>query len=203
MAASAIPVSALSRGDPAIGETIAQQVCVACHAPDHRIPSPIPKTPVLAGQHEGYLVKQLRDYRDGKRSSGLMLGFLDGLEAEDFPHVAAYFASLPPGPGVVTDPSLLELGRELYLDGNPERGLPACAGCHGDEGEGSRRFPRLAGQNVDYTVEQMRRYATGERTNDRGLMQTVADRMDEQDILAVAQFVASLVGEDNEETASP
>ena len=63
---------------------------------------------------------------------------------------------------------------------------------YGDEGEGTRRFPRLAGQDIGYTVEQMRRYAAGERTNDRGLMQTVADRMSEAETLAVAQYIASL-----------
>jgi cytochrome c553 len=194
---SAFPVFAQTKGDPDIGEAIAARVCVACHSPDGT--SPMPNTPRLASQHATYLVKQMKDYREGRRTSEVMGNFIGGLTDEEIPHVAAYYAAQELIPGVVTDPSLLKLGRAVYEDGNPGRGVPACSGCHGDEGEGTRRFPRLAGQDVGYTVEQMRSYAAGERTNDRGLMQTVADRMSETETQAVAQYIASLMILDTEE----
>ncbi|NCC29290.1 MAG: cytochrome c4 [Gammaproteobacteria bacterium] len=191
------PLPAQTKGDPQVGAGIAARVCVACHAEDGT--SPMPNTPRLAGQHATYLVKQMKDYREGRRTSEVMGNFIGGLTDEEIPHVAAYYAALEVLPGVVTDPSLLELGRRVYDDGNPGSGIPACSGCHGDEGEGTRRFPRLAGQDVGYTLEQMRLYAAGERTNDRGLMQTVADRMSEAETLAVAQYIASLIVLDTEE----
>ena len=194
---SAWPSYAQTKGDPEVGEAIAARVCVACHASDGT--SPMPNTPRLASQHATYLVKQMKDYREGRRTSEVMGNFVGGLTDEEIPHVAAYYAAQELIPGVVTDPSLLKLGRAVYEDGNPGSGVPACAGCHGDEGEGTRRFPRLAGQDVGYTLEQMRRYAAGERTNDRGLMQTVADRMSEAETLAVAQYIASLMILDTEE----
>lgn len=185
------------KGDPQIGEAVAARVCVACHAPG--VASPIPNTPQLASQHAVYLAKQLNDYRKGLRSNAVMAPFVAQLTDEEIPHVAAYFAAQEPVPGVVTDPSVLPLGRAIYEDGNPGRGVPACSGCHGDEGEGTRRFPRLAGQDVGYTLEQMRLYAAGERTNDRGLMQAVAERMSEAENLAVAQYIAGLVVVESEE----
>lgn len=142
--------------------------------------------------HSAYLIKQMRDYRDGKRDHEVMVNILVGLTNEDFDHVAAYFAEQTPILGVVTDESLLALGETVYRDGNPGSGVPSCSGCHGDLGEGTRRFPLVAGQSVDYTLEQMRRFATRERTNDRGLMQTVAERLTENETRAVAQYIASL-----------
>lgn len=188
---------AQTKGDPEIGAGIAARVCVACHADDGT--SPMPNTPRLASQHATYLVKQMKDYREGRRTGEVMGNFVAALTDEEIPHVAAYYAAREAIPGVVTDPALLAPGRALYDDGNPGSGIPACSGCHGDEGEGTRRFPRLAGQDVGYTVEQMRRYAAGERTNDRGLMQTVADRMSEAETLAVAQYIASLMVLETEE----
>lgn len=195
---SATPlVAQTTKGDPQIGEEVAARVCVACHAPG--VASPIPNTPQLAGQHPVYLAKQLNDYRKGLRTNTVMAPFVAQLTEEEIPHVAAYFAAQEPVPGVVTDPSLLPLGRVIYDDGNTSSGVPACSGCHGDEGEGTRRFPRLAGQDVGYTLEQMRLYAAGERTNDRGLMQAVAQRMSEAENLAVAQYIAGLVVVESEE----
>lgn len=194
---SAPPLLARTEGDPEVGATIAGRVCVACHAPG--VASPIPNTPYLARQHAVYLAKQLNDYRKGLRSNAVMAPFVGQLTDEEIPHVAAYFAAQEPVLGVVTDPSVLPLGRAIYEDGNPGSGVPACSGCHGDEGEGTRRFPRLAGQDVGYTLEQMRLYAAGERTNDRGLMQAVAERMSEAENLAVAQYIAGLVVVESEE----
>ena len=181
-----------TKGDPELGAAIAARACVACHTPEGT--SPIPATPRLAGQHASYLIKQIRDYREGRRSSEIMVSLLADLSDEDIAHVSAYFATKEPLPGAATDPSLLPLGRSIYLDGDPDRGVPSCSGCHGDDGEGTRRFPRLAGQDIDYMIVQMRHFAAGERTNDRGLMQTVADRLSEAETLAVAQFTASLTG---------
>jgi cytochrome c553 len=187
---AALPALAQTKGDPELGAAIAARVCVACHAIDQ--PSPVPNTPRLAGLHATYLVKQMKDYREGRRTNVVMQGLAAGLTEEEITHLAAYYAAQETRPGTVTDDAVLERGRAIYVDGDPGNGVPACSGCHGDSGEGTRRFPRLAGQDVGYTLEQMRLYAAAERTNDRGLMQAIASRMNESDKLAVAQFVASL-----------
>jgi cytochrome c553 len=194
---AALPALAQTKGDPDRGAAIAARVCVACHAIDQ--PSPVPNTPRLAGLHATYLVKQMKDYREGRRTNAVMQGLAAGLTEEEVIDLAAYYAAQETLPGTVTEASVLERGRVIYVDGDPGNGVPACSGCHGDAGVGTRRFPRLAGQDVGYTLEQMRLYAAAERTNDRGLMQAIASRMNEADKQAVAQFVASLTVIEEEE----
>jgi cytochrome c553 len=189
-ALSAATAADPKQADPAKGKAIVAVSCVACHGSDGN--SQAPMFPKLAGQHAGYLVKQLEDFKAQRRNSQFMTPTVEALSVDDFKNLAAFFASRKPAPGVVNNPALIPAGKALYDDGNPASGLPACAGCHGDDGAGNERFPRLAGQHADYTIDQMRQYAAGQRTNGRRLMQTVAKRMTDAEARAVAEYIASL-----------
>jgi cytochrome c553 len=79
-------------GDAAAGKAKAAQVCAACHGPEGNKPS-APDQPILAGQHEDYLVKALTDYKSGKRSNPIMKGFASTLSNKDIEDVAAWFSS--------------------------------------------------------------------------------------------------------------
>lgn len=122
-----------------------------------------------------------------------MEAMVEALGAEDIASLAAYYAAQAPKPAEVTRPELLELGRKLFLEGNERAGVPSCSGCHYPDGAGTARFPRLAGQHAEYTLRQLKDYKAARRENDRGLaMQTVAERMTENEMEAVSQYIAGM-----------
>ncbi len=172
------------------GAELAGGVCAGCHGADGN--SAVPTFPNLAGQQQVYLLRELLDYKSGKRSSELMQPMVADLSQDDLKALAAYYARQKPAPGVVTNPGLLPLGKKIYHQGNPDNGVPACASCHEDNGAGIDEFARLAGQHVEYTLEQFRLYATGGRTNGKRIMRTIAQRLSPQETRAVAEYMASL-----------
>ncbi|MDP2786506.1 MAG: c-type cytochrome [Pseudomonadota bacterium] len=170
--------------------TAAATVCAGCHGADgNSVATTFPK---LAGQQKKYLLKELKDYKNGKRVSEIMAPFMATLSEDDLAELAAYYAKQKPAPGVVGDPALLALGKALYLKGNSKTDVPSCDGCHDENGNGDGKFPRVAGQHVDYTLDQFRLYAAGRRTNGARVMQAVAERMSEQETRAVAEYMASM-----------
>lgn len=170
---------------------VVQTVCAACHGPDGN--SVAPTFPKLAGLQAEYLEKQLREFLSGKRKNELMDPSLPALKAANLGAVVAYYASQKPSAGTVSDDKLAAAGKTIYDDGNTESGVPACAGCHQPAGEGNERYPRLAGQHATYTVAQVQAFKAGTRTNDKArVMRAVAARMTEQEIAAVAEYIAGL-----------
>jgi cytochrome c553 len=168
------------------------QVCAACHGADGN--SAIPANPNLAGQHAHYTTKQLADFKSGARKNAVMSGMVAALTPEDMTGLAAYFAEQKPKPSVAKDKSLVALGEKIYRGGNSDTGVPACAGCHSPTGAGIPiQFPRLAGQFADYTFAQLKAFRAGERTNDNAnVMQSIAAKMSEQEMRAVAEYTAGL-----------
>lgn len=192
LAALAILLSplAVQAGDAAKAVTLSANLCASCHGEDGN--SVVPLFPKLAGQQAVYLLRELKDYKSGKRVSEVMGPIVSGLSEEDLANLAAFYASQKPAPGTVTEPSMLQVGKTLYLKGNDQSGIPTCESCHEVDGSGGGKFPRLAGQNVEYTLEQFRLYAAGKRTNGTRVMKTIAERMTEQETRAVAEYMASM-----------
>jgi len=181
------------KADPAKGQKIAAQVCVACHGADGN--SSAPANPHLAGQHAEYTAKQLRDFKANKeRKNPVMLGMATPLSPEDVRDVAAYYATQKPKPGAAKDKELVALGQKLYRGGNPATGVPACASCHGPNGSGiPAQYPRLAGQFAEYTAAQLRLFRSEERANDPNrMMRGAVARMTDREILAVSEYLAGL-----------
>jgi cytochrome c553 len=184
--------------DAAKGQQIATTVCAACHAADGN--SVMPANPKLAGQFQEYLVKQITNFQavNGKppeRNSAVMMGMVGTLtSADDVRNVAAYFASQFPKPGSSTNKDLVAQGQKLYRGGNTVTGVPACAGCHGPGAAGiPAQYPRLSGQFAEYTTAQLTAFRSGERSNDPNqMMRTIAARMSDQEIKAVADYIAGL-----------
>ena len=178
------------------GAQIAQEVCAACHAADGN--SLIPATPKLAAQHPEYLAKQLNDFKPAEgeqqahRPSAIMAGFAAMLSPEDIRNVAAHFASQTLAPAAATDAALAEAGRTIYRVGIAAKGVPACAGCHSPNGAGiPSQYPRLQGQYAEYTEVQLTAFRSGERANSEQ-MRTIAERLSDREIKAVAQYMAGL-----------
>jgi cytochrome c553 len=137
-------------------------------------------------------LRELQDYKSGKRANDIMTPLVAGLSDDDMLHLSAFYAKQEAKDGVVTNADLLALGKKVYLEGNDKNGVPSCDGCHEENGEGSKRFPRVAGQHVDYTLDQIQQYATGKRSNGVKVMRTIAERLTPDEARAVAEYMASM-----------
>lgn len=179
-----------ARGDVAKGQALANQVCMACHGADGN--SMAPENPKLAGQHPEYLVKQLQEYKSGKRANAIMQGFAANLSDEDMLNLATYFASQPLTLGAARNRELVQLGEQIYRGGIQDRRVPACAGCHGPAAWGiPSQYPRLNAQHAAYTEAQLRAFRSGERQNNPQ-MSAIAAHMSDREIQAVADYIAGL-----------
>ncbi|RZT94900.1 c-type cytochrome [Rivibacter subsaxonicus] len=188
--AHAETAKAATKPDLKKGEATATQVCAACHTADGTRGSPA--NPILQNQHPEYLVKQLADFKAGKRANAVMQGMAATLSEEDMRNVAAFYASKQAKPGFAKDKELVALGERIWRGGLPDRQIPACAGCHNPTGAGiPSQFPRLAGQHADYTQAQMLAFRDGVRKNSIQ-MSGVAARLNDREIKAVADYSAGL-----------
>jgi cytochrome c553 len=187
---AALPVTAQE------AQASAVTVCLPCHggaaAAAPAAPA-APTFPTLNGQHADYLEKQLREYRSGKRKSAVMTPLIGTLKTQQIRAMAAHFASQTPARGAVQNADLAARGKVLYEQGNRATGVPGCIGCHLPNGTGSQRYPRLAGQLQTYTVQQLVDFKSGARSNDRArVMRHVAGRLSDEEMRAVAEYVAGL-----------
>lgn len=193
----AVAAQGVIKGDQAKAQPIVTQVCVACHAADGNSPTPV--NPNLAGQHPEYTYKQLRNFKshDGKaaeRSNGVMAGMVATLSDDDMKNLAAYFAAQKPKPRTARDATLAKQGEAIYRGGILAKGVAACSSCHAPNGAGMpAQFPRIAGQHAEYTVAQLTAFRGGQRANDPAqMMRGVAAKMNDQEIKAVAEYIAGL-----------
>lgn len=181
-------------GGPALADdadkakTIVTNLCSACHGLDGN--SADPKFPKLAGRHPDYLVNELKQFIAGTRKSDIMVPIASTLDPKDLKALGDYFGAQKPTRGQVQDAKAAAVGGKLYQDGNEEKGIPSCAGCHNPDGSGNKRFPRLAGQHREYLIEQMHNFRTDVRDYSTArLMREVAKLMSEDEINAVADYL--------------
>lgn len=176
--------------DLARATRIVEETCSVCHGADGESASPA--FPRLAGQHAGYIERQLRDYKSGKRQSRAMSAIIENIAEADFKSLGAYFQGRATHTHEVEDPELAQVGRFLFMRGNPFSGVPACSACHGENGHGTATLPRLAGQHTRYVERQLQAFDKRERTNDNAVMHAVASKLTELELKAVAAYVAGL-----------
>jgi cytochrome c553 len=153
-------------------------------------------SPRLSGLDVSYLAKQMHDYASSSRPHGAMSPIAEQLNEVDWHALALYYAALPAEPTMsVTAPerSVFDAGERLYARGAPERGIQACAVCHGPAGHGFNPvYPSLA-QPASYTVAQLRLWREGTRRNDpHDLMGAVSRLMTNEDIRAVSAYLAEV-----------
>lgn len=192
-AAAALSFSAhaqTAKPDLAKGAALYGQVCVACHAADGN--STTPANPMLAQQHPEYLVKQLQEFKSGKRDNAIMKGFASALSDEDMRNIAYWLADQKAKTGFAKDKELVRLGERIYRGGIADRQVAACAGCHSPNGAGiPSQYPRLSGQHADYTAAQLKAFRDGVRKNN-AQMTGVAAKMNDREIQAVSDYIAGL-----------
>ena len=189
-AAHSAETAAPAKPDVAKGQATSTAVCGACHANDGSRGSPA--NPILQGQHPEYLVKQLTEFKAGKRVNPIMLGMASTLSEDDMRNVAAFYASKQAKPGFAKNKDLVTLGERIYRGGIADRSIPACAGCHSPTGAGiPAQYPRLAGQHGDYTEAQLVAFRSGARANS-AQMTGVAAKLNDREIKAVSDYIAGL-----------
>lgn len=176
--------------DASRGEEIVQGKCFICHGAAGESSSPV--FPRLAGQNAAYVSRQLADYRSGKRKSSTMQPMVEDLSPDDFKALGAYFAAQPTVVHAIADPDLAQMGRFIYMRGNPYSGVAACSTCHGPQAHGTETLPRLAGQHAQYTENQLKQFNTRERNNDNAVMHGIASKLTELEAKAVAAYLSGL-----------
>lgn len=163
-----------------------EEKCGYCHGIDGD--SATGRFPRLGGQRFEYLLKQLRDFRAGRRrnDSGVMATNAEPLEEPDVTRVARYFSEQPPAVG---EPARDDSpGAILYWQGRGE--VPACTSCHG-RSAADGQTPFLAGQHMAYLEKQLREWRSGARANDsESAMRGIARRLSDQDIAALVTYLA-------------
>ena len=190
VSAFANEAKAPAKPDLAKGQEKATQVCAACHTFDGT--RGLPANPILQGQHAEYLVKQLTEFKSGKRANAVMSGMAGLLTADDMKNVAAFYSSKQAKPGAAKNKDTVVLGEKIYRGGIAAKQVPACAGCHSPNGAGiPAQFPRLGGQHADYAEAQLVAFRSGARANS-AQMTAIAARMSDKEIKAVADYVAGL-----------
>ncbi len=176
--------------DLAKGEASFTAVCAACHGADGN--SGTPANPKLAQQHPQYLVKQLQEYKSGKRNNVVMKGFAAALSDGDMKNIAYWVTSKQAKAGFAKDKDLVALGERIYRGGIADRQVAACAGCHSPNGAGiPSQYPRLSGQHADYSVAQLTAFRDGARQNSLPMTQ-VAAKLNDREIKAVSDYIAGL-----------
>jgi cytochrome c553 len=197
LALGMLPAGAQVTSNPAdaaiqkAGEDKAINLCSTCHGP--RGISASPEFPILAAQRKGYLEAQLEAFRAHTRSEKIahdfMWGIAGGLDDPMIGAVAAYYAAQPPATGRPSDAALVAKGKQLFDQGVADRGIPACASCHGADAKGVADFPRLAGQHAKYVVKQLQYIQTLVRS--APVMHGIIKDITPTEMQAVAAYVQS------------
>jgi len=189
---------AVAKADPAKGATLYESgdaarglpACLSCHGANGN--SAIAANPKLSAQFEAYTHKQLVDFTTPQRSNPIMTPYAKMLTEDDKRNIAAYLAVQKTKPGAAKNKDTVELGRKIYRGGIAEKGVAACASCHGAAGAGIPvQYPRLAGQQQEYTLAQLTAFRSGARHNSTQ-MTTLAQRLSDAEMKAVADYIAGL-----------
>jgi len=190
---SMLMAGAAVAGDAAAGKA-KSAACGGCHGFDGN--SPVATYPKLAGQNEAYITKQVKDFKaNSDRQNPIMFGMVAALSDADAADIGAYFQSQSVKEAAAFDADKIAEGREMYKGGDLQKGIPACQACHGPTGAGTAGigFPQLGGQYVEYTLAQLKAFKDGSRKNDaKKLMRSIVEKMSEKDMVAVANYIASL-----------
>ncbi|MEF7614932.1 c-type cytochrome [Aquincola sp. MAHUQ-54] len=190
--------SAAAQAAPRVEDSMAQrmQACTACHGKEGRAARD-GYYPRIAGKPAGYLYHQLANFRDGRRHYALMGELLAPLSDAYLQEIAAYFASLdlpyPPPQAPTGSAEERARGQRLVLQGDPSRGIPACASCHGAALTGvAPAVPGLLGLPRDYLNGQLGAWRTGQRkAHAPDCMAQIAQRLAPEDIGSLSHWLAA------------
>lgn len=171
-----------------VKEIVAER-CSLCHGTEGEAATSV--YPRLAAQNETYMVKQLKDFREGRRK-GTMNEMAKDLADDEIAALAAYFSARKPQSRKALDGDLAAVGKYIFHSGNRWSGIAPCASCHGEAGRGTEQLPRLAGQHPAYVEGQLMEFVNGSRTNDKSIMHAVATKLTTLEMKAVSLYIGGL-----------
>jgi cytochrome c553 len=196
LAGCADPTRSRALDNPKVtGQTLAEQVCSNCHG--QRGISSSENFPHLAAQQADYIDGELRSLRDRHRRDPAgfvyMWGIARSLTDAQIAQLAAYYAAQPAAAAAPAGSVEPRAGRQLFAEGLPERGVPACAGCHGEKGLGNGAIPRLAHQQRAYLLRELAVLRQSPDNRPMGtLMNSVAHQLSDDDMRALADYIATM-----------
>ncbi len=168
------------------------QVCSYCHSPVGIAEYGAAR---LEGQPTGYLEAQINSFISHKRNNplarDLMWGTFDRMDPKLIPYFAEYFSKQEIKSNLKAKPVLVAQGKDIYLNGIPSKNIKACQLCHGEDAKGHGTTPRLASQEKSYVIDQFLDWQNNYR-NYSSTMVEISKALDEQEILAVSEYVSSL-----------
>jgi cytochrome c553 len=174
-----------NNGDSTRGIT----ACVGCHGANGN--SATGSWPKLSAQNATYIYNQLSHFKSGERANAVMMGMAMPLTDADMRNVAAYLEKQEHKSGTAKNADTIELGKSIYRGGIASKGVPACAGCHGPAGAGIPvQYPRIGGQWLEYSNQQLMNFRAGERKNLQ--MNMIAAKLSDKEMAAVADYIAGL-----------
>lgn len=184
-----------SLGDPRLSaKTIALQICSNCHGVDGVSVSP--NFPNLAAQQEVYMVEQLKSFKIHNRSDPAGLNYMWGMSAhltdDQIKGLAAYYASTRPNQGASADVARMNEGHLIFEKGIPEKNVPACSACHGQNAEGNQQTPRLAGQHADYLIKQLKVFQRTDERPEGAIMKSIAHLLTTENMENVAAYLEAM-----------
>jgi cytochrome c553 len=160
------------------------QTCAACHGADGNSISPT--FPNLAGQTWRYIYVQLKDFKEGRRTNPMMDSMVTALSRQDMIDIANYFAAQKAKPSTFqSDEAKSKLGKAKADE-------TLCSMCHLGNFIGQNEIPKVAGQQYDYIVQQLKDFKARKRTNDAGNMTSVSQTLSETDIENLAHYITAL-----------
>lgn len=177
-------------GDPVAGKS-KSLLCQGCHGEDGNSLSTL--VPKLAGQNDGYIIKQIHNFQAGIRKHAIMNDLAMTVNDDDLADIAAYFSSRPKMKGAGSDN---EIGKKLFLNGDISRTVVACVNCHGPNGKGlepnSSMFPVIGGQNRDYLNRQLVNFRKDVRTNSpNSIMNKITHKLTDDELEALAEYISA------------
>ena len=160
------------------------ELCVACHGPGGV--SANPAVPSIGGQPAKFISTQLVLFREGIRKDPVMSSIAASISNADINDIAEYLSSLPlaAAPAAI-DQTKVAAGRRLTEEYH-------CVSCHGADLRGQQHIPRLAGQQRDYLLTQLRGFKAGTRFDMDGNMSAAVQRLPESDAQILADYLSSL-----------
>jgi cytochrome c553 len=174
-----------------VASKLDNQLCSVCHGPGGTTNSEL--FPQLAGQPAPYIVLQLKAFRDKSRSDEnaqrFMWGISSRLTDDQIQQLASFYESQPSvHQGTISNQSKYDLGKNIFLNGEPSKSVPACLVCHGEKGEGKDLIPRLGGQSDVYLKRQLKVFYGNERPAATA-MHEVVKGLSESDVDAIAEYL--------------
>ena len=167
-------------------------LCAACHGQTGVATQTT--WPNLNGQSKRYLIQQLQAFKNDKRVSALMTPYAKMLETEDIIELSDYYAKLTASQKQsASKPN--KLGKLIYHQGLAAKRIPPCSACHGPAalGNDSAAFPKLAGQQEAYLLQQLQAFKQQTRQNDiNQIMRDIAKRMSDKEMIAVSRYLEGL-----------